>query len=195
MRSAPIIASLFFLAAFSSFNSFAQQQQLEFGTLNQIIPGAPVGEVESDGHTATATNGFFLKYGDAVLTADSAQANLDTGETIADGHVRIEQSGMLWVGDHINYNYKTRQMRSEQFRTGRPPVFASGQNLQGDISNQVYTAKHVLITTDDVNHPAVYIRASRFRIVPNQYIEAWNAVLFVDGVPSFYFPYYKRNLG
>ena len=33
------------------------------------------------------------------------------------------------------------------------------------------------------------------RIVPGQYIEAWNAVLFVDGVPAFYYPYYKRNLG
>src|SRR5690349_6265320 len=123
MRSVSAIFLLIFFAALFSFNSSAQQQQLEFGSLNQIIPSAPIGEVESDGHTATATNGFFLKYGDAVLTADSAQANLDTGETIADGHVRIEQNGMLWVGDHINYNYKTRQMRSEQFRTGRPPVF------------------------------------------------------------------------
>ncbi len=195
MRSVPAIFLLIFLAAAVSFNSPAQERQLEYGTLNQIIPGAPVGEVESDGHTATATNGFYLKYGDAVLTADSAQANLDTGETLADGHVRIEQGGMLWVGDHINYNYKTHQMRSEQFRTGRSPVFASGQNLHGDVSNKVYNARHVLITTDDVNHPAVYIRARRFRIVAGQYIEAWNAVLFVDGVPTFYFPYYKRNLG
>ena len=39
------------------------------------------------------------------------------------------------------------------------------------------------------------IRASRMRIVPGKYIETWNAVLFMDGVPAFYFPYYKRNLG
>ena len=32
-------------------------------------------------------------------------------------------------------------------------------------------------------------------MVPGQYIEAWNAVVFMDGVPAFYFPYYKRNLG
>ena len=86
-------------------------------------------------------------------------------------------------------------MRSEQFRTGKPPVFAAGENLQGDISNKVYTAQHVFVTTDDVSDPAIRIRASRIRMVPGQYIEAWNAVVFMDGVPAFYFPYYKRNLG
>ena len=121
--------------------------------------------------------------------------NRDTGETVADGHVRIERGGQIWLGEHINYNFKTHQMRSEQFRTGKPPVFAAGKNLQGDISNQVYTAQHALVTTDDVSDPAVRIRASRIRMVPGQYIEAWNAVLFADGVPAFYYPYYQRNLG
>lgn len=196
MRSASIIVPLIFLAALFSFNSFAQEQQIEFGSQNQIIPGAPVSEQQFDykTHSMTITNGY-LQYSNTLLIADSATANLETGETIADGHVRIEQNGMLWVGDHINYNFRTRQMRSEQFRFGRPPVFASGQDLQASISNQVYTAKHILVTTDDVNDPAAYVRASRFRIVPGQYIEAWNAVLYVDGVPAFYFPYYKRNLG
>ncbi len=86
-------------------------------------------------------------------------------------------------------------MRSEQFRSGKPPVFVYGEKLQGDISNQVYTAQHAYVTSDDVTNPAVRIRASRIRMVPGQYIEAWNAVLFVDGVPAFYFPYYKRNIG
>ena len=32
------------------------------------------------------------------------------------------------------------------------------------------------------------------RIVPGRYIEAWNAVLFVKGVPLFYFPYFTHSL-
>jgi lipopolysaccharide assembly outer membrane protein LptD (OstA) len=86
-------------------------------------------------------------------------------------------------------------MQSEQFRMGRPPVFAGGNDLQGDISNKTYTARHVLVTTDDVSKPAIYARASSMRIVPGKYVEMWNAVLFMDGVPVFYFPYYHRNLG
>ena len=79
--------------------------------------------------------------------------------------------------------------------SGKPPVFVEGGNLQGDISNQVYTAQHAYVTSDDVSDPAVRIRASRIRMVPGQYVEAWNAVVFMDGVPAFYYPYYKRNLG
>ncbi len=46
-----------------------------------------------------------------------------------------------------------------------------------------------------MSNPATRVRASRVRIVPGKYVEMWNAVLYVDGVPAFYFPYYKRNLG
>ena len=43
--------------------------------------------------------------------------------------------------------------------------------------------------------PAIRVRATSIKIVPGKYVEMWNAVLFVDGMPVFYFPYYRRNLG
>ncbi len=200
MRNLAPIAALIFFAAIIPHLATAQEPPVveEFGSLDQIIPGAPVGVVTlqgKQGNLVTATNGFYVLYGDTLLTADNGTWDRDSGEIMADGHVRIERGGQIWAGEHINYNVKTHQMRSEQFRTGRPPVFAAGKELEGDITNQTYTAQHVLVTTDDVNNPAVYIRARRFRIVPGQYLEAWNAVLYADGVPAFYYPYYKRNLG
>ena len=51
------------------------------------------------------------------------------------------------------------------------------------------------MTTDDVSNPAFRVRASKVKIVPGQYVEMWNAVLWAEGVPVFYFPFYKRNLG
>ena len=195
MKLLPAIAALIFLAAAVSPVVLAQEQQaLEFGALTQIIPGSPAGSVGGTEDLVTATNSY-LKYGDTFLTADRWTIHPQSGDVEADGHVRIEQSGELWVGEHVNYNYKTRRMRSEQFRTGKPPVFAAGSDLHGDISNKVYSAQHIMVTTDDVSEPAVYIRARRMRMVPGQYVEAWNAVVFMDGVPSFYYPYYKRNLG
>jgi LPS-assembly protein len=195
MRKLPAIVPLvFFIAAFP-FTSLAQEQQSwEAWALNEIIHDARIGSVDFVGDTITGTNGICVQYGDTTLTADSVVANRRTGETVADGNVRIEQGDEIWVGEHITYNFYTRQMRSEQFRTGKTPVFAQGEQLQGDKSNNVYNARHAFVTTDDVSHPAIRIRASRVRIVPGQYIEAWNAVVFLDGVPSFYFPYYKRNL-
>ena len=78
-------------------------------------------------------------------------------------------------------------MRSEEFRTGKPPVFAAGRELEGNTTNHTYSARHVFITTDDVSNPATRVRASRVKIVPGKYIEMWNAVLYVDGVPVFIF--------
>ena len=122
--------------------------------------------------------------------------NQKTGEVVADGHVRIEPGDQIWVGEHIRYNFKTHQMQSEQFRTGKPPVFADGRAIGRATSPTRPThARHAFVTTDDVSDPAIRIRASRIRIVPGKYVEMWNAVLFVDGVPAFYFPYYQRNLG
>ena len=197
------IAALILFAAIFPLSALAQEQSSwEAWALSDIVPGAPtnssvytVGE-----HTIIGTNGICVRYssvktGETVLMADSASVNQETGEAVADGHVRIEMGGQLFVGEHINYNFKTQQMRSEQFRTGKPPVFATGKNLQGDLSNQVYTAQHAYVTSDDVSDPAVRIRASRIRMVPGEYVEAWNAVVFMDGVPAFYFPHYKRNLG
>ncbi len=199
MRKFPAIVPLIFFAALFPLVSLAQEPLAwELGGLNQIIPGAPVGVLEMDisGKTVTGTNGIYVKYGDTVLTADTVSVDKDTGEAVADGHVRIErQGGQIWTGEHMTYNFKTHLMRSAQFRTGKSPVFAAGTGLDADMSNHVYTASNTFVTTDDVSDPAERIRASRVTIVPDKYIEAWNAVLFVDGVPAFYFPYYHRNLG
>ncbi len=198
MRKLPAIAPLIFFVAVFPFVSLAQQEESwEIQALNRIIPGLPEGGFEYDlaSGLAHGTNGIYVKYGNATLSADSVALNQQTGEAEADGHVRIESGDQIWVGEHIRYNFKTHQMQSEEFRTGRPPVFAAGRELEGDITNRTYNARHVFVTTDDVSDPATRVRASRTKIVPGKYVEMWNAILFVDGVPVFYFPYYKRNLG
>jgi len=150
--------------------------------------------------TARGTNGVFINYNGAALTADSVFVDENTGEAIADGKVHIQQGDQLWVGEHIRYNFKTHQMIAEQFRSGKSPVFMEGRGLHGDIvSNRLeqstYNATNALITADDVEKPAIQIRASRIKIIPNRKVQAWNAVLYAEGVPVFYFPYYERNLG
>jgi lipopolysaccharide assembly outer membrane protein LptD (OstA) len=196
MRRLPAIVALVFLCAFFPFVAPAQQQaSWDVRALKQIIPGAPDGSVDVVGNTAYGTNVFVQYNTNATLIADSARLDYQSGEVEADGHVRIEQGDFTWTGEHIRYNFKTHQMQSEQFRTGKPPAFAQAEQLQGDTTNNTYTARHAFVTTDDVSDPAVRVRASRVKIVPGKYIEMWNAVLFLDGVPTFYFPYYRRNLG
>ena len=198
MRKFSAIAALAFLAAlFPGLVRAQAEASWEVQALSQIIPGTVEGKVDYDAATATATgtNGIFVRYGGAVLTADNAAVNTRSGDVEADGNVRIESGDQLWVGDHIYYNFKTRQMRSEQFRTGKTPVFAGGGGLTGDSSNRVYTATNAFVTTDDAAEPAYKVRASKIKIIPGKSVQMWNAVVFVEGVPVFYFPYYQRNLG
>ena len=162
----------------------------------EMEPLTDQGWVEIDLQTGLGhgTNGVLVRYGSAFLTADEASVNPKSGEVIADGQVRIQSEEHIWVGEHIRYNFNTRQMEAEQFRTGKAPVFAEGEGLHGDITNGVYIATNGVITTDDVAKPAIKVRAKYLKIIPGDKVVAHHATLYVDGVPVFYFPYYSRSL-
>ncbi len=197
MRKSSAIALLAIWCAVFPFVARAEEKpQIEVKELSQVIPGAPHGYMEYDGGTGLliCTN-VFMQCSNVTLTADSASLDHQLGEVTANGHVRIEQGGLIWVGEHIRYNFRTHQMQTEEFRAGKAPVFAQGQQLQGDITNQTYHARHAYVTTDDVSDPEIRVRSSHIKIVPGKYVEMWNAVAIMDGVPVFYFPYYRHPLG
>lgn len=205
MRKFPatVLALAVCAAIFLPSASAQQEESFVVKSLSMITHTAVEGEVEyhPDG-TITATNGIYVNYneGVVVLTADSAFVDTKTADVDADGHVRIQSSDMLWVGEHIHYNFKTHAMQSEQFRTGRLPVFAGGRQLTGNLAGgksatNVVNAKHGFVTTDDYARPGSEIRASTIRIIPGKKVQMWNAVLYAEGVPVFYFPYYERVIG
>lgn len=150
--------------------------------------------------TATGTNGVFINYKGTVLIADSVTVNETNGDAFADGNVRIQQGDQIFAGDHVRYNFNTHQMISDQFRSGKSPIYMEGHGMHGTVvSNRLehgtYNATNAIITSDDVTQPAFEIRARRIKIIPNQKLQAWDAVLYAEGVPLMYFPYYSRNLG
>jgi len=161
-----------------------------------IQPLTEEGWVEYDYQTGIAegTNGVRVVYGNAILTADKVKFHPQDGETIADGHVHIQQAEQLWVGEHMTYNFKTQQMEAKEFRTGKAPVFVAGEGLHGDVTNKVYITTNAIITTDDVAKPAIRIRAKYLKIIPGRRLEAHHGVLYVGPLPLFYFPYYSRDL-
>lgn len=164
--------------------------------IQSLSPNPAAGvEYHLDTGIFTATNGVIVRYGGTVLTAERAALNQKTGDVTADGQVRIQQGDQLWASEHVRYNFNTRQMEAEQFRTGETPVFAAGKGLYGDLTNHLYIATNALVTADDVSRPAIYVRARRIKLIPGKKIEAYSATLYVDGIPMFYFPFYSRNIG
>ena len=196
MRSVPAIALLFCLAiALPCISRAEEPLPYHITPIHDILPSAPEGSVGIDPDTGeiTGTN-ILIQHGNATLMADSIRLNRDAGTAIAQGHVRVEQAGQIWVGDSITYNFNTHMLGTDQFKTGRSPVIGAGDHVQANVTNHTYAVQNMIATTDNVKHPAYYLHAARMTIVPGKYIEAWNAVLYVEGVPIFYYPYYRRNL-
>ncbi len=157
------------------------------------LPGGSDVEYDVATGTATATNGVMVVYGEVILTARQIVGNSETGLVVADGKVRIQEGDQLWASEHISYNFKTRQIEAEQFRTGEPPMFAQGRMLR-NVTNGVYLANDAMVTSDDIEQPLIKIRAKSIKLIPGKKIEARQATLYVGNVPVFYFPYYSRNL-
>ena len=195
------LALIVYATAFLSVAQAQKEESIIIKQLSEITGTSVKGEVSytADG-TLTATNGIYVQYGTFNLMADSASVNQNTGDVDADGNVRLQTTNLVWSGEHVHYNYKTYQMKTEQFRTGHLPVYAGGSGLSGTIdwrkggTNDV-TAKGAFVTTDNYFEPAYEIRASTIEIIPGKKVKMWNATAYVEGVPVFYFPYYERSLG
>ncbi len=177
-------------------------------------PAKPKGEVtinlRSDGdHVMADTNLFFASNNvvavitytspdgtssNAVINADYVSGNSETGDVFARGGVRVQTTNELLEGDQLRINFKTREMDWSGFRTGEAPYFAAGGFMHAQATNNLYTVTNALVTTDDSSDPLQVVRASEVTIVPGKYVEARNAVLYVGGVPVFYFPYFHRSL-
>ena len=93
--------ALIFSVVTLAFSAIAQNEGAwEVQALSQVLPGTIEGKVDYDlaAGTATGKDGVFIRYGNAVLTADTAKLNTKTGDVQADGNVRIESGDQLWVG-------------------------------------------------------------------------------------------------
>jgi LPS-assembly protein len=147
-----------------------------------------------EGGTAFAENGVTITSHGVVLVADRARANEQTGEVMAEGDVTILGRDHVWRGTNVFYNFKTGEIRAGEFKTLHTPFYLAGEKLTG-VTNQVYSATNVTITTDDYAKPAYHIRARRIVVYPGDHFEAHDATVMIGNTPVFYFPYYRRSFG
>jgi len=144
--------------------------------------------------TVSYTNGVTVRYGDAVLTAKRMRLDQETKDVEAEGKVRLQQGNEVWYGERIEYNFKDRKILATEFKAGQPPFFIRGSALSGDQVNNVYVLADGIVTTDDYEKPGYRIKTKTLTIVPDDYIEATDAVLYFKDTPVFWFPKWRRSL-
>lgn len=159
------------------------------------------GVVEFDINTGlvTARNGVVVNYTgangrEAELSAEEASVNQQSGDVHARGSVFLRGEGQVWTGDELRYNFRTRDIGGDRFRTGHAPFYASGLGLSASLSNEVYTAKNAIVTTDDLQQPFYRVEAAELTVRPGEEVVAKKAKIYLGNVPVFYLPTYRLSL-
>ena len=167
----------------------------EWGPVEVIALGAGA-ELEIDGQTGTATgpNGVMVRSAGALLTARSVRVDRLSGWVVAEGDVDLQAEGQIWRGEALSFNFQTREMKGESFRTGQTPLFAAGEGLASTQTNKVFTATNAFFTTDDQYHPAYRVKARRLEVMPGRYVQADGATFYLGSTPVMYLPSYRRSL-
>lgn len=130
----------------------------------------------------------------AELTAQRLTLNQRTGDVQAEGSVFLRGEGQIWRGEQLAYNFKSKVIKAEEFRSGAAPFFLGGFSLQAATTNNLYTATNTFFTTDDVADPSYRVRCRSLVIIPGERFEAHEATLYLGSVPVMYWPKYTRTL-
>jgi lipopolysaccharide assembly outer membrane protein LptD (OstA) len=162
----------------------------------EITNLSPQSELEysSDEAIWYGRRGVRVTYNGMEMVANQIAMSEQTGGIIADGNVRLKNGAMYWIGDHLEYNYKTGEMSSDHFRAGKSPFFSEGFELSGHTQEQTYSLHDAYVTSDDLKDPDFRIQAREFKVVMGKYISAKGATLYLGHTPVMYLPYYKRDL-
>jgi lipopolysaccharide transport protein LptA len=154
-------------------------------TSDHIEYDTQTGNVVADGHVV-ATRGT------TTITADHLTGNLKTGDVQATGHVVLTEPGRTATGENLHYNYRTRVGEMSRAVAKYMPWTVTGQTITTAAGQGMALAASA--TPCNPAHPAFLVRAKRVVVVPNDHITAYNATLYVYGVPVFYVPAYTASL-
>ena len=154
-------------------------------TADHIEYDTQTGDVAADGHVVATR-------GSTTITADHLAGNLKSGDVQAMGHVVLTQPGRTATGESLKYNYRTRVGEMSQGVAKYAPWTLTGKTITTASGQAVALAASA--TPCDPAHPAFLVTAKRVVVVPDDYLTAYDAVLYVYGVPVFYVPAYTASL-
>ena len=152
-------------------------------------------EVDQKTGWITASGNVKIKTGEHEMGADRVRLHQDKGDVQARGNVVIRQSGFgAWSGDYIEYNYKTGkgltgvgQVEAGVFRVSAKEVTRREDGR--------FDARYAEVTTC-TNAPGHrhWRMTGHARYKDNDYVEVFDAVPWLFGVPFAYLPYWYRDL-
>jgi len=146
-----------------------------------------------------AKNGVRVRYKEgtpeaAVLSSNNAILNQKSGNITATGNVILSREDTVWKAERLEYNFRTKNVTSAQFRVGKMAYFIKGAKMTGNQTNGVFQASDIIFSAEDSEKPSMFIKAKSVEVVPGEHVIFRNASVHIGNQPVFFLPYYKRSL-
>ena len=131
-----------------------------------------------------------ITYREIHLTADRIEFNQLTGDTIAIGNVRYEEGGESIVAERTELNLDSElgtiltgklSLEGDHYITGREI-----EKINED-TYLVYSGSYTACSSD---RPAWSFRCTSAKVQQGEYLQAWNTVGYIRGIPIMYLPYF-----
>jgi len=111
----------------------------------------------------------------------------------ANGNVRIFSADRIYRGDSITYNLETKAIESSSFFGEDYPKLLSARHVTTPQIND-YHLVGATMTTGNRAVPSFRLQAATVEYRPDDEIVMKNVLLYVEGVPVFYFPLLVQSL-
>ncbi|MCP4481730.1 MAG: LPS-assembly protein LptD [bacterium] len=132
-------------------------------------------------------------YQGTVIYADHIEYFEDSEIANADGEVRLRDSEHYMKGENLEYNLL---LSSGVMRNAKALAYSwivRGREMFRH-SKDLATIAPAKISSCDHDKPHYYFRASKVKVYFGRKMVAYNVVLFIKGIPVFYFPVFVQSL-
>lgn len=201
-RGAPI----FFLSLFLTLAAWAAPARSAPASADFSAPAANTAAAESrvvlqadrlvyheETGSISARGAVRIWYGAITLTAEQADADLESRMVYASGDVVLVESGREVHSAKLNYDLRTRSAQAEGIVFASYPWYYQGTRVEKRGDREVVIIEPNF-TTCNSRHPHYHLNASRIEIVLGESLTAYDAVLYIGTTPLFYWPWFQRSL-
>jgi len=142
----------------------------------------------------TARGSVEVFYKDMRFTADLVEFDNVKSEIYGWGGVNFTKSGYSLKSSEIFYNINTSTGTVYNTSVKAPPMYVYAEEVQIRGNDEFFIPSGD-ITTCDHNPPHYMFRGKKIHLKLNSRFSALNTLMYVRGVPTFFYPYYTKNLG
>jgi LPS-assembly protein len=148
------------------------------------------------GDNFSAKGNVVVRWKDKKLHADYVEFFLAEKIVSAYGNVKIEESksGVIYA-DSATYNYDEESGNMKRIFGYSSNVFIRVGYIEGTGNNMnTCNMNNIKFSYCDLDNPHIYFKAKRGKIVLNERVTIYNAILYINKVPVFYVPIHTKFL-